>query len=112
MCTLNASRTAIRRGTEVRLSGVVPVQDHWGTERGKPKYVWIYKRPSWESKPPSVWDATKEGWQLVARVRTDANGRYHSGLLTPSRTTSYVTRYAGDEMYWRAYTSVRRVRVL
>jgi len=25
--------------------------------------------------------------------------------------TRYVARYAGDDQYWRAYTSVRKVRV-
>jgi len=111
VCTLNATKTSIRRGTAVKLRGVVPVQDHWGSTAGKAKYVWVYKRTTAASAPPTVWDATKKGWKLVARVRTDRYGRYHSALLTPARTTWYVARYAGDAQYWRAYTSVRKVRV-
>jgi len=104
VCTLNASETAISRGTAVRLHGFVP-------QAGRtPKYVWIYKRTT-AASPPTVWDATKQGWKLVARVRTDRYGRYHSALLTPLRTTWYVARYAGDAEFFRAYTSVRRVRV-
>jgi len=111
VCTLNATKTSIRRGTAVKLRGVVPVKGHWGSTAGKRKYVWIYKRTKSASAPPTVWDATKKGWKLVARVRTDGYGRYHSASLTPARTTWYVARYAGDDQYWRAYTSVRKVRV-
>jgi len=87
------------------------VQDHWGSTAGKAKYVWIYKRTTAASAPPTVWDATKKGWKLAARVRTDRYGRYHSALLTPARATWYVARYAGDEQYRKAYTSVLKVRV-
>jgi len=111
VCTLNATKSSIRSGTAVKLSGVVPVQDHWGSTPGTAKYVWIYERTTAASAPPTAWDATKKGWRLVARVRTDGYGRYHSGLLTPARTTWYVARYAGDDQYRRAYTSVLRVRV-
>jgi hypothetical protein len=111
VCTLNATDTSISRGTAVKLSGVVPVAGK--TEpggKGTPKYVWIYRRTTADS-PPTVWDATLQGWELVARVRTDRYGRYHSALLTPTRTTWYVARYAGDDEFFRAYTSVRTVRV-
>ncbi|MCX6373604.1 MAG: carboxypeptidase-like regulatory domain-containing protein [Actinobacteria bacterium] len=104
VCTLNASETAISRGTAVKLHGFVP-------QAGRtPKDVWIYKRTT-AAAPPTVWDARQQGWTLVARLRTDRNGRYHSALLTPLRTTWYVARYAGDADYFRAYTSVRSVRV-
>jgi hypothetical protein len=111
VCTLNATKTSIRRGTAVKLSGVVPVQGHEGSTAGKRKYVWIYKRTTSATAPPTVWNATKKGWKLVARVRTDGYGRYHSALLRPARTTWYVARYAGDDTFWRAYTSVGKVRV-
>jgi hypothetical protein len=111
VCTLDATKTSVRRGSAVRLNGVVPVQDHWGSTAGKAKYVWLYKRTTAVSAPPTEWDATKQGWKLVARVRSDGYGRYHSASLTPTRTTWYVARYAGDGQYWRAYTSVLKVRV-
>lgn len=111
VCTLNATKRSISRGTAVKLRGVVPVKGHWGSTAGIRKYVWIYKRTKSASAPPRVWDATKKGWKLVARVRSDRYGRYHSALLTPARTTWYVARYAGDDQYWKAYTSVLKVRV-
>jgi hypothetical protein len=104
VCTLNASETSISRGTAVKLHGLVPVAGR------TPKYVWIYRRAT-AASPPTVWDATQHGWRLVERLRTDRNGRYHSAWLTPTRTTWYVARYAGDADYFRAYTSVRTVRV-
>ena len=111
VCTLKATKRSISRGTAVKLRGVVPVKGHMGSTPGTPKYVWIYKRTTAASAPPRVWDATKKGWKLVARVRTDRYGRYHSAWLRPARTTRYVARYAGDEQYWKAYTSVLKVRV-
>jgi hypothetical protein len=115
VCTLNASDTSIQRGTAVKLSGVVPVAGNTEPGKGTPRYVWLYRRTS-AAAPPTVWDATQQGWRLVERVRTDRSGRYHSAWLTPGRTTWYVARYAGDadatlEGYFRAYTSVRTVRV-
>ena len=115
VCTLNASDTSISRGTAVKLSGVVPVAGNTEPGKGTPRYVWIYKRTS-AAAPPTVWDARQQGWRFVCRVRTDRSGRYHSAWLTPRRTTWYVARYAGDadvtlEGYFRAYTSVRTVRV-
>jgi hypothetical protein len=115
VCTLNASDASIHRGTTVTLNGVVPVAGNTEPGKGTPRYVWIYERTT-AAAPPTVWDATQQGWRLVERVRTDRSGRYHSGWLTPSRTTWYVARYAGDakvtlEGYFRAYTSVRTVRV-
>jgi hypothetical protein len=111
VCTLNASDTSIPRGAAVKLSGVVPVAGK--TEpggKGTPKYVWIFRRTTMAT-PPTLWDATQQGWERVARVRTDRYGRYHSAPLTPIRTTCYVARYAGDDKFFRAYTSVRTVRV-
>jgi hypothetical protein len=111
VCMLKASKTAVRRGSPVRISGVMAVQGHDGTTPGQRKYVWIYQRTTAASQPPTMWDATKKGWKLVAKVRTDGYGRSHSGWLKPSRTIWYVARYAGDDWYWRAYTSVQKVRV-
>jgi hypothetical protein len=104
VCTLNASDAVISRGAAVRLHGFVP-------QAGRtPKDVWIYERTT-AAPPPTVWEATKQGWKRVARVRSDRYGRYHSALLAPLRTTWYVARYAADAEYFRAYTSVRTVRV-
>jgi hypothetical protein len=111
VCTLDATDTSVSRGAAVKLSGVVPVAGKTKPNgKGTPKYVWIYRRTT-VALPPTTWDATRQGWKLVARVRTDRYGRYHSAPLTPARTTWYVARYAGDDEFFRAYTSVRIVRV-
>jgi hypothetical protein len=109
VCTLKSSKNSVRRGGTIRLSGVVPVEGHWGREAGTPKWVTIYRRARYAS-PPTVWDATKRGWIRVGRVKANGLGRY-ARYLRPTRTTWYVVRYPGDDWYWRAYTSVLKVRV-
>ncbi len=111
VCTLKSTKTAIKKGARIKLSGVVPTQGHWGSKAGKVKYVTIYKRTKSVSAPPTVWDATKKGWTKVARVRANGLGKYASAYLRPTRTTWYVVRYPGDDWYWDAYTSVLKVRV-
>jgi hypothetical protein len=115
VCTLNATDTSITWGKAVRLGGVVPVAGNTEPGQGTRRHVWIYERTT-AAAPPTVWDATQQGWRLVERVRTDRNGRYHSAWLTPRTTTWYVARYEGDadlslEGYFGAYASVRTVRV-
>ena len=111
VCTLKATKTAIRRGARIKLSGVIPTQGHWGSTPGKTKYVTIYKRTKSVSSAPTVWDATRKGWTKVARVKANGLGKYASAYLKPTRTTWYVVRYPGDDWYWDAYTSVLKVRV-
>lgn len=111
VCTLKSSKTAVRRGGAIKLSGVVPTQGHWGSTPGKTKYVTIYKRTKSVSSAPKVWNATAKGWTKVATVKASGLGKYASAYLKPSRTTWYVVRYPGDDWYWGAYTSVLKVRV-
>jgi hypothetical protein len=112
VCTLKASATTIARGSPIRLSGVVPTQGHWGAAKGLPKVVTIFKRTTNPTiGQPTVWDATREGWQLAGTSLANAYGNYTSAVLHPTRTTWYVVRYAGDSWYWRAFTSVIKVTV-
>ncbi len=111
VCTLKSSKTSVRKGGSIRLSGVIPTEGHWGGTPGKVKYVTLYKRTRPATAAPTTWDATKKGWTKVARIRANGLGRYLSAYLKPTRTTWYVVRYPGDDWYWGAYTSVLKVKV-
>lgn len=112
VCTLRASSSSITRGHTVKLSGVVPVAGHWGKHKGTRKYVDIYATRTAKTAPPTVWDATAEGWVRVAHVRTDGYGAYVTAhALKPKRTTWYVCRYPGDAEYFAAFTAVQKVKV-
>jgi len=110
VASLKPSRTSIRRGGDVRLSGIVPTQGHMGSQQGKAKYVTLYQRTK-SAGPPTTWDATKKGWQKVGSFRANGYGKYQTRLLHPKRTTWYVVRYPGDNWYFDAYTSVSKVSV-
>jgi hypothetical protein len=113
VCTLNASRTSVHSGGAVRLSGVVPVSGHVGTQPGAPVTVTIFRRTTAASSAPTVWDATTRGWHKWRSYATTGLGAFHTDYLRPTRTTWYVARYTATEHspYSRAYTSVRRVTV-
>lgn len=111
VCTLKSTKTSVRKGGAIKLSGVIPTQGHWGSQAGKSKYVTIYRRTKSVSAAPTAWDATTKGWTRVAKVKANGLGKYTSAYLRPSRTTWYVVRYPGDDWYWGAYTSVLKVRV-
>jgi hypothetical protein len=97
VCTFKASASAIRHGAAVRLSGKVPAGGGYCT---------IYSTWHKVSGQPKSLAAT--GWTRVGRFRV-ASGRFHTGALRPTRTTSYVTKYAGYD--FPAFTSVVRVAV-
>lgn len=109
--TLNASRTSVRSGGAVKLSGVVPVSGHVGTTPGAPVTVTVYRRTTAPSGQPPVWDATTRGWTKVGSYTSTGYGAFHTGYLYPRRTTWYVARYTARPPYFKAYTSVRKVSV-
>jgi hypothetical protein len=104
VCTLKASRASISRGTQIRVSGVVPVKGRWGTQAGTPKAVTLFRAPNYQGQPRS-WNPAGQGWKAVATMRTDGHGRFRSPLFKLSRTSSLIVRYPGDAWYWRAYTT-------
>jgi hypothetical protein len=115
VCTLNASRTSMRSGGAVKLSGVVPVSGHVGAQPGAPVTVTVYRRTTSASQP-TAWDATTRGWAKVGSYATTGLGAFHTRYLHPTHSTWYVARYSGSyvtggQNYLRAYTSVRKVRV-
>lgn len=112
VCSLKSSAATITKGSAVRLSGVVPTQGHWGAAKGLPKVVTIYKRTTNPTiGQPTVWNATREGWQFADSALANAYGNYTSIVLRPQRTTWYVVRYPGDAWYLGAFTSVIKVTV-
>jgi hypothetical protein len=117
VCTLNSTKLSVKRGGAIRLSGVIPTQGHVGAKAGIVKYVTLFKRTTAASAAPSFWDPTHHGWTKVVgpykngTFKASGLGKYLTGYLRPSRTTWYVVRYPGDSWYWRAYTSVLKVRV-
>jgi hypothetical protein len=117
VCTLNSTKLSVKRGGAIRLGGVVPTRGHVGAKAGSVKYVTLFKRTTAASAAPAFWDPTHHGWTKVVgpskngTFKANGLGRYLTGYLHPLRTTWYVVRYPGDSWYWRAYTSVLKVRV-
>jgi hypothetical protein len=110
VASLKASRSTVKHGGTVRLSGVVPTQGHMGSTAGKSKSVILYQRTS-AAGPPTAWNAAAKGWHKVATLKANGLGKYASRLLHPKRTTWYVVRYPGDTWYYPGYTSVLKVAV-
>ena len=112
VCTLNASRTAVRSGGAVKLSGVIPTQGHWGSQAGRTKRVIVWKSRTQSIVPQRPGGGNSlRGWIRVGSFKADGLGRYHTGYLHPTRTTNYIVWYPGDDWYWSAFTSVRKVAV-
>ena len=107
VATLKASRSTVKHGGSVRLSGIVPTQGHAGSKAGKSKSVILYQRTTSAGQPTT----TLKGWHKVATLKANGLGKYASRLLHPKRTTWYVVHYPGDQWYWGAYTSVIKVAV-
>lgn len=110
VCTIKPTKTSIRKGTRIKIKGIVPTQDHWGSQLGKRKSVWILWHKG-TAAVPTKWNATKQGWVPLARVRTTGTGAYTSPYLKPPRTGTFVVQYDGDDWYYGAFTSVQKVTV-
>jgi hypothetical protein len=113
-CTLKPSRATVSKGTAIAMSGIVPIKGHYGSKKGTPKYVTIYKttsaRLAAKGQPPVSGGKTLAAkWTKVGKVRTDGLGKYRKGSIRPSRTTWYCAWYPGDSWYWGAWTSVAKV---
>jgi hypothetical protein len=110
VCTLKASKSSVRKGTLITVSGVIPTQDHWGTEAGISKTVTLYAHEG-SAAVPTKWDPRSQGWQKVYSIKADGFGRYKSRTFRPNRTLTLVVRYPGDDWYWDAYTSTQKITV-
>jgi len=95
------------------MSGVVPIKGHYGSKKGTPKYVTLYKTTSAKTakaQPKYAGGRTVKAWTKVGRTRTDGLGKYKLSTR-PGKTTWYCAWYAGDNSYWGAWTSVAKVTV-
>jgi len=110
VCTLKASKSSVRKGASITVSGVIPTQDHWGTEAGISKTVTLYSHEG-SAAVPTKWDPKSQGWQKVSSIKADGFGRYKSKTFRPNRTLTLVVRYPGDDYYWDAYTSTQKITV-
>ena len=97
VCTFRASANAIHRGTAIRLSGKVPGHG----------YVTIYSTRRRVSGQP--WTLAAKGWVRGGRYHISSSGEFLTGLLHPTRTSTYVAKYSGDN--FPAFTSVVKVKV-
>jgi len=110
VCTLKASKTSVRKGSWITVSGVIPTQDHWGSEAGISKTVTLYAHQG-AAAVPTKWDPKSQGWKKIYSIKADGFGRYKSKLFRPNRTLTLVVRYPGDDWYWDAYTSTQKITV-
>jgi hypothetical protein len=90
-----ASRETITKGDAVRLHG-----------RGGGNEVTLFKRTSPAPRPARL---MAPGWTKVRSFSTYRHGRFHTGFMTPERTTWYVARYSGGD--FPAFTQVIKVKV-
>ena len=110
VATLKASKTRVKKGTKIRVKGVVPTEGHWGAEKGKRKVVTLYAHRG-KAKVPTKWNPRSKGWIKVASVRTNGYGAYVTPYFRPLKTLTLVVRYPGDGWYYDGYTSTQKIRV-
>ena len=117
VCTLKSSRTSVRSGAAIRLSGRVPLAGHLGEQARPLRQTSDHlQRTTAPSGQPTNWTFPK-GWTKVATVWTTRSGAYHSAYLHPKRSTWYIVRYPASsnaemrQWYWKAFTSYLKVRV-
>jgi hypothetical protein len=107
--TMKASKTAIRKGTKIRLTGVVPTQGHWGSQTGITKLLTVYAHKG-TAAVPKTWKPGK-GWFKLGTMRANGKGAYTTPYFKPPSTHTLVVRYPGDDWYWGAYTSAQKISV-
>lgn len=110
VCTMKPSKTSITRSTRIRVSGVVPTEEHWGSRVGKRKAIvlWYHKG---SAPVPTKWDPRKQGWTAVGGLKTTGTGSYTTPYFRVPRTGTLVVQYAGDNWYWGGFTSTAKVTV-
>ena len=109
IATMKATKTAIRKGTKIRLTGVVPTEGHWGSQTGVKKLLTVYAHKG-TAAVPKTWKPGK-GWFKLGTMRTNGLGAYTTPYFKPPSTHTLVVRYPGDDWYWGAYTSAQKITV-
>ena len=109
-CTLMASKTSVRKGAAITVSGIIPTKGHQGPTAGISKTVILYAHRG-SAKVPTKWNPKSQGWQKVASIKADGRGRYKSRSFKALKTLTLVVRYPGDAWYRGAYTSAQKITV-
>lgn len=110
VCTMKASKASVRKGTKIRVKGVVPTAGNWGDGKGQKKLVTLYAHKG-TAPVPTKWNPKSKGWVKVGSVRTNGYGAYTTPYFKPLKTLTLVVRYPGDSWYYDAYTSTQKIRV-
>jgi hypothetical protein len=110
VCTMKPSKASVARGGKIRVTGVVPVYEHWGSELGTAKTVTLWAHKG-KAGVPTVKKATRQGWVKVGSVKTTRTGAYKTPYFRALKTLTLVVWYPGDPWWWEAYTSAKTVRV-
>jgi hypothetical protein len=92
------------------MTGVVPTEGHWGTQAGRRKNITLWWHQG-TAGVPTKWDARKQGWLVIANLRTTRTGAYTTPYVRPPRTGTFVVQYDGDDWYYGAFTSTAKVTV-
>lgn len=108
VCTLKASRTRVKAGTKIRVTGVIPTQGHWGSQAGIAKTVTLFAHKG-KAPVPTSWNP--KGWTKVGTVKANGFGAYKTPYFKPLKTLTLVVRYPGDDWYYDAYTSTQKISV-
>ena len=108
VCTLKSSKTSVSRGAAIRLSGIVPVQDHDGSTAGQPTKVYCLWHNGTAAQPTSF---KAKGWHAVGYVNSNGYGAFRTPQIKLASTTTFVMYYPGDQWYNAAYTSPVKVTV-
>ena len=110
VCTIKASKTSVRKGTKIRVKGIIPTAGHWGDQVGLKKTVTLYAHKG-TAGVPTKWNPKSKGWVKVGSVRADGKGTYTTPCFKPLKTLTLVVRYPGDDWYFDGYTSTQRIVV-
>jgi len=110
VCTMKPSKTAIHKGTKIRVTGVIPTEGHWGSQAGLKKVVTLYAHKG-TAGVPTKWNPKSKGWVKVGSVSAAGSGVYTTPYFKPLKTLTLVVRYPGDDWYFDAYTSARKITV-
>jgi hypothetical protein len=108
VCTLKASKTSVKAGTKIRVTGIIPTQGHWGSQAGIQKTVTLFAHKG-KAPVPTSWNP--KGWTKVGSVKANGFGAYKTPYFKPLRTLTLVVRYPGDDWYYDAYTSTQKISV-
>jgi hypothetical protein len=109
--TMKPSKSAISKGTKIRVTGIVPTEGHWDKQAGLRKSIVLWWHRGTAGVPTNWNNPKKQGWLRVGAMKTTTTGAYTTPYFKPPVTGTFVVQYAGDNWYLGAFTSTAKVRV-